>query len=126
MQILKKLLFLISPKEQKKGLLLLIMILLMALIEVIGVASIVPFMSVLVNPSLIETNFILINLFEFFRGFGVENNQQFLFLLGVMVFIILVGSLIFKAITTYFQIRFNEMVKYNMSKRLVEKYLHQP
>ena len=62
MQILKKLLFLISPKEQKKGLLLLIMILLMALIEVIGVASIVPFMSVLVNPSLIETNFILINL----------------------------------------------------------------
>ena len=126
MKIIKKLLYLLTPHERKRMGLLLIMILLMALIEVIGVASIVPFMSVLVNPSLIETNFILINLFEFFRGFGVENNQQFLFLLGVMVFIILVGSLIFKAITTYFQIRFNEMVKYNMSKRLVEKYLHQP
>ena len=126
MKILKKLLFILSPEERKKGSLLLLMILLMAAIEVIGVASIVPFMSVLVNPSLIETNFILINLFQFFRGFGIENNQQFLFLLGVMVFIILVGSLIFKAITTYFQIRFNEMVKYNMSKRLVEKYLHQP
>ena len=32
----------------------------------------------------------------------------------------------FKAITTYFQVRFKEMVQYNMSKRLVEKYLHQP
>ncbi len=126
MQILKKILFLLSPKERKRAVLLLIMILLMAVIDVIGVASILPFMSVLVNPSLIETNFILINLFEFFKGFGIENNQQFLFVLGVMVFIILLGSLIFKAITTYFQIRFNEMVQFNMSKRLVEKYLHQP
>ena len=126
MQILKKILFLLSPKERKRAVLLLIMILLMAVIDVIGVASILPFMSVLVNPSLIETNFILINLFEFFKVFGVKNNQQFLFVLGVMVFIILLGSLIFKAITTYFQIRFNEMVQFNMSKRLVEKYLHQP
>ena len=126
MQILQKILFLLSPKERKKASLLLLMILLMAAIDVVGVASILPFMSVLVNPNLIETNFILINLFEFSRVFGVENNQQFLFVLGVMVFIILVVSLIFKAITTYFQIRFNEMVKYNMSKRMVEKYLHQP
>ena len=78
MQILKKILFLLSPQELKKAVFLLLMILMMALIDVIGVASILPFMSVLVNPSLIETNFILINLFEFFKGFGIENNQQFL------------------------------------------------
>ena len=110
MQILKKILFLLSPQERKKAVLLLLMILMMALIDVIGVASILPFMSVLVNPSLIETNFILINLFEFFKGFGIENNQQFLFVLGILVFIILVSSLIFKAITAYFQVRFKEMV----------------
>tara|TARA_Y100000992_G_scaffold152205_1_gene101497 strand:+ start:113 stop:1903 length:1791 start_codon:yes stop_codon:yes gene_type:complete len=126
MQILKKILFLLSPQERKKAVLLLLMILMMALIDVIGVASILPFMSVLVNPSLIETNFILINLFEFFKGFGIENNQQFLFVLGILVFVILVSSLIFKAITTYFQVRFKEMLQYNMGKRLVEKYLHQP
>ena len=53
MQILKKILFLLSPQERKKAVLLLLMILMMALIDVIGVASILPFMSVLVNPSLI-------------------------------------------------------------------------
>ena len=126
MQILKKILFLLSPQERKKALLLLLMILMMALIDVIGVASILPFMSVLVNPSLIETNFILINLFEFFKGFGIENKQQFLFMLGILVFIVLVSSIIFKAITAYFQVRFIEMLKYNISKRLVESYLHQP
>ena len=54
MQILKKILFLLSPKERKRAVLLLVMILLMAVIDVIGVASILPFMSVLVNPSLIH------------------------------------------------------------------------
>ena len=126
MQILKKILFILSPEEKRKAAILLLMILIMALIDVIGVASILPFISILVNPSLIETNFILINMFEFFKGFGVENNQQFLFVLGALVFILLVSSIMFKAITTYFQIRFKETVQYNLSKRLLEKYLHQP
>ena len=78
MTILNKLIFILTPKERKSAAFLLLMILVMALMDVIGVASILPFMSVLVNPSLIETNFILINLFEFFKGFGIENNQQFL------------------------------------------------
>ncbi|WP_256998229.1 ABC transporter ATP-binding protein [Candidatus Pelagibacter communis] len=126
MTILGKLIFILTPKERKSASFLLLMILLMALIDVIGVASILPFMSVLVNPSLIETNFILIKMFEFFKSFGIENKEQFLFLLGTIVFVILITSLIFKAITTYFQIRFKEMVQYSLSKRLVEKYLHQP
>jgi len=126
MQILKKILFLLSAEERKSAVILSLMILLMAAIDVIGVASILPFITVLVNPSLIETNFFLINLFQFSKGFGIENNQEFLFMLGVIVFLILVSSLIFKAITTYLQIRFIEVLKYNIGKRLVESYLHQP
>ena len=53
MQILKKILFLLSPQERKKAVLLLLMILIMALIDVIGVASILTFMSVLVNTIII-------------------------------------------------------------------------
>ena len=54
MQTLKKLLFLLTPHEQKKAGLLLILILIMALLDMIGVASILPFMAVLTNPSFIE------------------------------------------------------------------------
>ena len=35
--------------------------------------------------------------------FGVENNQDFLFVLGVFVFVFLVTSLTFKAFTYYVQ-----------------------
>ncbi len=98
----------------------------MAILDMIGVASILPFMAVLTNPDLVQTNFFLNALFQFSKLIGIENNQQFLFALGILVFIILVLSLIFKAVTTYFQIRFVMMREFSIGKRLVEGYLRQP
>ena len=126
MQTFKKLLFLITIQERKRGALLLIMILIMALLDMIGVASILPFTTVLVNPTLIETNIILIKMFQISTYFGVENNQQFLFALGILVFVLLTTSLAFKALTTYAQIRFIQMRGYSISKRLFEGYIQQP
>ena len=126
MKTFKKLLFLLTPHEQKRAGLLLMMILLMAFLDMIGVASILPFMAVLTNPNIIETNLILNTMFDASSMFGVENSQQFLFFLGILVFIILVTSLTFKAITTYVQIRFIQMREYSIGKRLIEGYLHQP
>ena len=126
MQTFKKLLFLLNSNERKRAILLLIMILIMALLDMIGVASILPFMAVLTNPGLIETNLILNTMFEASSSFGVENNQQFLFTLGVIVFALLIISLAFKALTTYFQVRWVQMREYSIGKRLVEGYLHQP
>jgi len=59
MKTLKRLLFLLTPNERRRAFLILVMIIIMALFEMIGVASILPFMAVLTNPSLIETNFFL-------------------------------------------------------------------
>ncbi len=126
METFKKLLFLLSPQERKKGALLIVMILIMALLDMIGVASILPFMAVLTNPSLIETNIFLSYLYEISETFGVENEHQFILFLGIIVFLFLVISLTFKALTTYAQLRFVQMRDYSISKRLVEGYLNQP
>ena len=126
MQTLKQLFYILTPQERKRGILLLLMILIMALLDVVGVASILPFIAVLTNPNLVETNVILKTTFEFSRIFGVENNDQFLFALGILVFGILIASLAFKAFTTYVQIRFVQMREYSISKRLIEGYLKQP
>lgn len=125
MQTFKKILHLLTPKEFRKACLLLIMIIIMAILEMIGVASILPFVTVLTNPSIIETNFILNHMFQASSIFGVEDNQEFLFSLGILVFILLVTSLVFKAITTYTQIWFVQTLQYSLSKRLLEKYLSQ-
>ena len=126
MQILIKILYLLTPHERKQAGLLMGLILIMALLDMIGVASILPFMAVLTNPSLVETNIFLNTMFQVSSIFGVENNQQFLVALGVLVFVLLIVSLSFKAVTTYVQVRFIQMREYNIGKRLVEAYLHQP
>ena len=59
MKTLQKLLYLLTPREQKRAGLLFLMILVMALLDMIGVASILPFMTVLANPSIVETNIFL-------------------------------------------------------------------
>ena len=126
MEKFNKLIFLLTPNERKGAGLLLIMMLIMAILDTIGVASILPFMAVLTNPEIMESNVILIKMFEFSKILGVTNNQQFLFALGILVFIVLVVSLIFKALTTYLQIRFVLMREYSVSKRLMQGYLNQP
>ena len=60
MSIIKNFLYLLTSNEQKRAGLLMFMILIMALLEMIGVASILPFMSVLTNPSIINKNIIQI------------------------------------------------------------------
>ena len=126
MIILKKLLYFLAPLERKRIIFLLLMLFTMALIDTIGVASILPFIGLLSNPDLIETNTILKNTFEFSSKFGVENRQQFLFVFGVMVFILLISSLSFKILAGYVQIYFSRMIEYSVSKRLLERYLKQP
>ena len=126
MQTFKKILFLLTPHERRRAGFLLIMILIMALFDMAGVASILPFMAVLTNPGLIETNFILSAMFEVSNIFGVENNQQFIFALGLLVFVFLIISLSFKALTYYAQVQFIHMREYTIGKRLIEGYLNQP
>ena len=116
MRTFTKLFSLLNAGERKEAYFLLIMLLLMALLDMIGVASILPFITVITNPSLIETNLFLKKMFEISETFGVENNQQFLIALGFTCFVLLIVSLIFKALTTYLQLRFVHMREYSIGR----------
>ena len=126
MQMLKKLLALLTPLERKRAGVLMGMIMVAAFLDMLGVASILPFMAVLANPELVQSNAALNFAFNLSRHIGIHAPEQFLFALGVMVFVLLVTSLVFKALTTYAQTRFALMREYSIGKRLVEGYLHQP
>ncbi len=123
---IEKLLDLLSPSERKRACILMGMILVMAFLDMLGVASILPFIAVLANPSLVETNSMLSWGYKFSAHLGVASIEQFLFVLGLLVFTLLIFSLVFKALTTYAQTRFALMREYTIGKRLVKGYLHQP
>tara|TARA_X000000950_G_scaffold50596_1_gene59567 strand:- start:9623 stop:11416 length:1794 start_codon:yes stop_codon:yes gene_type:complete len=126
MENIKKILDLLSPSEQRRLYILLFLILMMAFIEMLGVASILPFMAVLANPEIIDSNLVLKYFFEKSTLFGVDTIEKFLFFLGLLVFIFLITSLFLKALTTYVQLRFTLIREYSVGKKLIEHYLNQP
>jgi len=126
MKTIKKILFLLSSSERKSAYLILFFTFITALVDMMGVASILPFVAILSNPSLIETNIILNLTFNQLTIFGVKTEEEFLFALGIIVFLLLILSLIVKALTTYLQERFVQLSEYNIGKRLIEIYLRQP
>ncbi|QWD89159.1 ABC transporter ATP-binding protein [Polynucleobacter sp. MWH-CaK5] len=98
------------------------MIIIMAFLDVIGVASIMPFMAVLANPKIIDSNQLLQLLY---KSLGYETASGFLFFLGAAVFLLMVVSLVFKMFTNYALIRFSLMREHTLAIRLVKLYLNQ-
>lgn len=125
MHSFKKLFNLLNKKERVYLALLFLMTLGMALLDMLGVASIMPFIAVLTNSDLVESNKYLNKAFEFSNTFGITTHQEFLFFLGILVFVLLVFSLAFKALTTFTLNRFSLMREYSIGSRLIEGYLHQ-
>jgi len=126
MKKINKILFILTAQERKRLFLMVFMILIMALLEMIGVASIMPLISVLVNQDIIETNNLLNAMFKASNIIGIETKQDFLFFLSILCFALLILSIFFKGLTTYVQVRFNTMCRHNTAKRLMEGYLNNP
>ena len=80
--MISKLFDLLTPHERVQALFIFVLMLGVALFEVIGVASIMPFIAVLVDPTIVETNRVLASTYE---ALGFENTQSFLFFMQLFV-----------------------------------------
>jgi ATP-binding cassette, subfamily B, bacterial PglK len=96
---------LLTPRERRRGLLVLGLMLVLALFEMLGVASVMPFLAVLGNPELVETNPVLATLYA--RG-GFQSIQAFQVALGAGAFVLVVLSAALRIVTTYASARWAE------------------
>nr|WP_233350576.1 ABC transporter ATP-binding protein [Henriciella barbarensis] len=94
----------------------------MATFETVGIASTMPFLAVLGNPSLIETNPLLSQTYEIIGTPGID---RFLFLLGSGAFILLVITAAVRIVTNYAINRYTQMRSYSVSERLLNGYFRQ-
>jgi ABC-type multidrug transport system fused ATPase/permease subunit len=118
-----KILSLLTPRERKQGLLVLGLMLVTALLDTAGVASIMPFLAVLGNPELIRSNQALGWLYR--RG-GFESVNGFLFALGAGAFLMVIFSAALRIAGTYATNRYIQTRRYTIGARLLEAYLRQP
>lgn len=96
--------------------------LVVAAFETAGIASVLPFMTVVANPHVLQTNAVLSKLY---RAVNPATPDAFLTFLGGSVLVLIVGSLALKAYGFGIQVRFANMRNHSIGVRLVKSYLGQ-
>ncbi len=94
-----------------------------ALVEVTGIASIVPFLSVASDPASIHSNRYLNWAYE---TFSFTSANDFLFALGVGVFVVVLGRNAFSAVFFWLRARFAARFRHLLGTALLASYLRQP
>ncbi len=121
--IYKKIWFVLTTHEKKRALLLFFLMITMAIFEVLGVGSVMPFLSVLGNQDSIQTNEYLFKVYSFF---SFNSNKSFLIFLGVSALVILLLSAVIRTLTYHALFRFSNMRRHSIGQKLLKKYLQQP
>jgi len=88
--------------------------------EFIGIGSIVPYIAVLSNPGIVETNSILI----FFRDLtGFIQIKEYIFFLGICTIILVLFGNLFSMLSLYVTLAFGHRVGQEWTDRLFSHYL---
>ena len=122
-KIYKNIWIILNAHERKRFIYLLILMIVVTFFEVVGIGSIMPFLSVLGNPEIIENNEYLKLVYD---ALEFESQKSFLIFLGVVAFCMLLASAIIRSLGAYANLRFSNMRRHSIGQRLLKKYLHQP
>ncbi len=121
--IIRKLRDLLTPGERRNAIILFCLILVTGIMESVGVVSIMPFLSVLSDPDIIQTNAYLSYIYN---AWGFSGSQSFLLFTGTLAFVVVVSGLTLNALTQYGLARFTQIRNYTISTRLLQGYLGRP
>tara|TARA_B100001093_G_scaffold19033_1_gene17228 strand:- start:2976 stop:4772 length:1797 start_codon:yes stop_codon:yes gene_type:complete len=121
-KLLKKLFFLLTPGQRKRFYALQILVTLMAIVEIFGVASIVPFMALVGDMDQLQQDTFIA---EIYQSSGINSESEFVFLLGVCVLIILLISTLISMFTIWKLSMFAHKIGTEIADRLYTHYLRQ-
>lgn len=121
--IYRKLFDLLDRRERWRFFQLMALIILSALVEMVGVASILPFLAAVADPAAAKDSRILSRVYE--MG-GFTDDRSFLIFLGSVVFGIVVLGLVTKTASVYAIARFSRYRDYSIGYRLLRGYMSQP
>lgn len=121
--IYAKLFDLLDDRERKRFYLLFIVILISGVVEMVSVASVLPFLAVVADPDIVRDHKILHEVYVFL---DLETVKAFQIFLGLAVLGIVIIGIIVKMTGLYALSRFSQMRSYSISVRLFAAYLRQP
>ena len=120
---IKKIKIIVDPQEKWQLLVLFVSILLTALFQTLGVVSILPFMSIVMQPEIIESNKWMNWLYN---SLDFNSINSFIIFIGILMLLIIIIGNSTSALATWLKVRFVWRKNHNISSALLKKYLSMP
>ena len=114
---------LMSPAERRSMWWLTPLLTANALVQVLGIASVMPFLALIANPGIIQEHALLAWVYALL---GFQNALAFTIFAGVAVLVLLIASNAVAAVAQFLILRFSWDVNHTMSVRLLRTYLFKP
>ena len=115
LKLVKQLFALLTSKQRKSFYILQILVVVTALMEIVSIASIIPFMTLVGDMTLLEKR---LPLQKFYQYSGITSESQFVFLLGVSVLIVFVISSLISMFTLWRLFMFANKTGTDIANRL--------
>ncbi len=122
-EIYKKIFAVLDRQGRIYALVLFSLFLALGVLESVGAASILPFIAVVTDPSTIQNNTYLNQLYT---SLEFTDTNSFLILLGGIVFSLLMATLVCGLFTSWFLYRFVQYCISRLSTRVLHSYLNRP
>ncbi len=119
---LKKLYSEFSEQEKRRLFIIACIVVVSALVQVIGIASIFPFISAASDPSIVDKNHYL-NAIKLYLE--IDDNRNFIVVLGGFVLLTLILTNLFLAFSTWVSMKFVVTTNHSLSFRLLQRYLNE-
>lgn len=122
LSVIKELFSLLSEKQRKHFYILQFLVILMAFTELVGIASIAPFMALVGDISLLQQEGVYSKLYQFS---GINSPVDFVFAAGCLVLLMLTISTIVSMLTTWRLAVYGASVGTELADRLYSYYMEQ-
>ena len=123
LSVIKELFSLLSKNQLKHFYILQFLVILMAFTELLGIASIAPFMALVGDPSMLQKEGVYSKLYQLS---GLDNPVDFIFIAGCLVLLMLTISTIVSMFTTWRLAIYGAGVGTEIADRLYSYYMKQP
>ncbi|MGI6467310.1 MAG: ABC transporter ATP-binding protein [Sphaerochaetaceae bacterium] len=120
LDLIHKLRAILTRKQKQKSISLLFLFIFMSLFQVVGVTAIFPFMNMVVDPTLVESQKILNFLYT---SLNFSSRNAFILFLGIGLFVLIVSSNILQAFTVWMRTKFVMGLNHELSTYLLKVYL---
>ncbi|MHB8422909.1 MAG: ABC transporter ATP-binding protein [Leptospirales bacterium] len=123
MTFFRKLFFLLAPGHRTRLFGLMFLVVLSGFMEIGGIASIMPFMGMVVDPNIVSHNHWISLLYS---SLSFSSPRHFLIFLGVLVLCVLFLSNLISALTIWSILRFSFRIGRDLSQMMFAAYLNHP